>query len=423
MIGLVDCNNFYVSCERAFDPSLNGKPVIILSNNDGCAISRSDEAKALGVKMGTPAFFINNIIDEHNIKVFSSNYTLYGDMSQRVTTVLSRFVPEIEIYSIDEAFLFLDGLDHLNLKEYGKRIVQTVTRNTGIPVSMGIAPTKTLAKIANKLAKKNKSEGGVFIIEHGMIEGVLKNYPVEDVWGIGGQHAIFLKKHGIKTAHDFMMFPKDWVRKHLTVVGLRLWDELHGWPRIVAELEPPPRKNICTSRSFGSMQTEYDPIEEATATYAARCAEKLRKEKSCTNVLMVFLHTNQFREDLPQYAKNIVIQLPVPTNSSLELIHYTKQGLKKIFKKGYSYKKSGIIVSDIVPQTQLQQNFFDILDRKKHSKIMEVLDNLNCMHGRDTVRVATQGFEKTWKLKQEFLSRSYTTRWEDLITIRTESQK
>ena len=417
MIGLVDCNNFYVSCERAFDPTLNGKPVIVLSNNDGCAISRSNEAKELGIKMGSPAFMIEKLIKEYKVKVFSSNYTLYGDMSQRVMTLLSQYAFEVEIYSIDEAFLFLDGFDHLNLYEYGQTIVKTVKKNTGIPVSMGIAPTKTLAKMANKLAKKNKNTNGVFVIEKEMIPSVLKEYPVEDVWGIGGQHSKLLKKHGIQTAYDFIQLPKEWIRKNLTVVGLRMWNELHGWPRIDAELEAPSKKNICTSRSFGRMQTEYFTIEEATATYAASCAEKLRKQKSCAGVMMVFLHTNQFRADLPQYAKNIVIKLPVPTNSSMELVHYAKQGLKKIYKKGFSYKKSGIIVSDFVPEANVQQNFFDNNDREKHSAIMKVMDNLNENYGKDKVRIATQGFSGKWYLKQEMLSKRFTTRWSEMIII------
>ncbi len=417
MIGLIDCNNFYVSCERVFDPSLTGRPVIILSNNDGCAISRSDEAKALGVKMGAPAFQIQELIRDQNIKVFSSNYTLYGDMSHRVMTLLESFVPEMEIYSIDEAFLFFHGIKKEILNEYGSKILSAVSKSTGIPVSLGIAPTKALTKVANKLAKKNAGSKGVYVLYPEMIEDTLKTYPVSEVWGIGAQHAAFLKKQGIVTAFDFTCANKEWVRKHLTVVGLRLWDELQGRPRIGAGPEIPDKKNICTSRSFGNMQTEYLPIEEATATYAARCAEKLRKQKSCARVMMVFLHTNQFRSDLPQYAKNIVITFPVPTNSTMEIVHYAREGLRKIFRTGFSYKKSGIIVSDFVPEEQIQQNLFDTSDRKKHAAIMKVIDSINHDHGRDTLRIATQGFSASWKLRQENLSRCYTTRMKDIIRV------
>jgi DNA polymerase V len=408
MIGLVDCNNFYVSCERAFNPALKGRPVIVLSNNDGCAISR---------KMGAPAFLIKDLIKKNGVEVFSSNYTLYGDMSQRVMSTLSGFVPEIEIYSIDEAFLYFDEFSKYNLVEYGRKIISTVNRDTGIPVSMGIGPTKTLAKMANKLAKRNENSNGVFVIEAQMVESVLKNFPIEDVWGIGSQHAKFLRKNNITSAYDFTQFPGEWVRKNLTVVGLRMWDELRGQRRITPEFSVPSKKNICTSRSFGNMQTDYAPIEEATATYAARCAEKLRKQKTCARVLMVFLHTNQFREDLPQYARNIVINLPVPSNSSLELVKFAKQGLKCIYKKGFAYKKSGIIVSDFIPEEQIQQNIFDTSDRKKESQIMKVMDSLNFRHGRDSVRIATQGFEKSWHLRQELMSRRYTTRMSDIINI------
>jgi DNA polymerase V len=421
MIGLVDCNNFYVSCERVFNPSLRGKPVIVLSNNDGCAISRSDEAKQLGIKMGAPSFLIREVIEKNNVHILSSNYALYGDMSRRVMSLLSSYVPELEIYSIDEAFLFFRGFEKFNLEEYGLQIIHEIRRCTGIPVSMGIAPTKALSKIANKLAKKNSANKGLFIVDKESIDEVLRKYPIEDVWGIGSQHAAMLKKNGVATAFHFKNLPGEWVRKRMTVVGLRLWEELHGLPRFNEEFELPSKKNICTSRSFGVMQTEYNTIEEATSTYAVRCAEKLRKQKSCAGVIMVFLHTNHFREDLQQYAKNIVIKLPVPTNSSLELAHYAREGLKRIYKKGYLYKKSGVIVSDIVSENNLQQNFFDSCHRSEHTRIMNLLDTINARYGRDTVRVAIQGFDKSWHLKQEKLSRYYTTRLSDIIEVNADT--
>ena len=415
MIGLVDCNNFYVSCERVFDPSLNSKPVIVLSNNDGCAISRSNEAKALGIKMGAPAFSIKDVIEKNDVKVFSSNYALYGDMSRRVMSFLAGYAPEMEIYSIDEAFLYFKGIPENTLEDLGMKMVQQVRKCTGIPLSLGIAPTKALAKIANKIAKKQGSD--VFIMDKEGIADVLKIFPIEDVWGIGGQHAALLKKHGINTALDFIKFPSDWVKKHLTVVGLRLWEELHGRQTFSREIVTPSKKNICTSLSFGEMQTDYAPLEEAVTAYASRCAEKLRKQNSCAGTLMVFLHTNQFREDLPQYARNIVIHLPVPTNSTLELVHFSREGLKRIYKKGYVYKKAGIIVSDFVPEEEVQQNMFDHTDRKKHASLMKVMDRLNKDYGKETVRVASQGFSHCWKLRQEKLSHRYTTRWNELVTI------
>lgn len=416
MIGLVDCNNFYVSCERVFNPSLNGKPVIVLSNNDGCAISRSNEAKELGIKMGTPAFLVDELIREKDVQVLSSNYTLYGDMSQRVMSLLSRFVDRVEIYSIDEAFLFFKGYDHFELEKYGRYIIKTVKKQTGIPVSLGIAPTKALAKIANRLSKK-KGIDGMFIIRKNQADETLSAYPISDVWGIGDGHAKFLLKNGVYTAKDFISMPRQWVRKNLTVVGERLWEELQGFTAFQPELEIPPKKNICTSRSFGEMQTDYGPVEEAAIVYATRCAEKLRKQKSCASVMMVFLHTNQFRQDQPQYARNIVINFSVATNSTLELVQYAREGLKKIFKNGFSYKKVGIIVSDFVPEQNIQHNIFDNTARDKHSAIMKVMDKLNNSMGRDTIRVATHGYENKWKLRQELLSRRFTTRMEDVIIV------
>jgi DNA polymerase V len=418
MIGLIDCNNFYVSCERVFNPSLNGKPVIVLSNNDGCAISRSNEAKELGIRMGAPAFMIDDLIRKHDIRVFSSNYALYGDMSQRVISQLSRFVSEVEVYSIDEAFLYLNGYDFFDLDVYGRKMITTVRRNTGIPVSLGIAPTKVLAKVANKLSKK-KGNRGVFIMRPEEIENILSHFPVGDIWGIGKEHAKLLTKNGVMTAKDFVDMPRQWIRQNLTVVGERIYEELRGNRAIEQELEIPSRKNICTSRSFGEMQTEYSVIEEATTAYATRCAEKLRKQKSCVTVMMVFLHTNQFRQDLPQYARNIVITLPVATNSTLELIHYARAGLKKIFRKGYSYKKVGIILSEFVPEANVQQNFFDKTSRTKHSAIMRLMDELNGTMGRDTIRIATHGYENRWKLRQEMLSKRFTTRFDEILEITT----
>jgi DNA polymerase V len=415
MTGLIDCNNFYVSCERVFDPSLEGRPVIVLSNNDGCAISRSNEAKALGIKMGVPEFSIREIIRNHGVKVFSSNYTLYGDMSRRVMEMLSHYVSSMEVYSIDEAFLFFDRHPPDLLESYGREIVQAVSQGTGIPLSLGLAANKSLAKIANKLAKK--SGKGIFVLKPQDVPRVLAGYPLEEVWGIGGQHARFLRGRGIESAGDFTRLPRAWVRKHLTVVGLRLYDELQGETRILPEYEEADKKNICTSRCFGQMQTEFAPVEEAVATYATRCAEKLRRQASCAQSIQVFIHTNQFREDLPQYARNIVIRLPVPTNSTFELVYYAGEGLRRIFQTGYLYKKAGVVVSDFVPAREVQQNLFDRTDRRKHTVLLEAVDELNREYGRDRVRVATQGFSPRWHLRQEKLSKRYTTRWSDLVTI------
>lgn len=413
MFGLIACNNFYASCERVFNPALNGKPVIVLSNNDGCVIARSNEAKELGIKMGVPAYQIKNLIDSHGIAVFSSNYTLYGDMSGRVMSILTELAPEIEVYSIDEAFLDLDGIKEL--QSLGTNIVNRVTRGTGIPMSLGIASTKTLAKIANKFAKKYPAYNRVCIIdtEEKHLKA-LQQTEIREVWGIGHKQAIKLGKQGIKTAYDFIQLPEAWVRKEMTVTGERTWKELRGISCIRMESIPPAKKQICTSRSFGKMISDIDTMIEAIATHASTCAKKLRKQKAYANSLMVFIHTNNFREDLPQYWKNTVIHLPVPSNDTQEIIHYALIGLKNIFMQGYQYKKAGVIITEITEDAQL--GLFDSVDREKHHKLMQIVDKINGEHGQ-RIKLAVQGNGREWMLKQEQLSGRYTTDINQIINI------
>jgi len=418
MFALADCNNFYASCERVFNPSLVGRPVVVLSNNDGCIIARSNEAKAIGIKMGEPAFKIKEYVKKYNVAVFSSNYTLYGDMSHRVMNTLSTFTPEIEIYSIDEAFLNLRGFSHSNLPEYAKRIRQVTTKNTGIPISLGVANTKTLAKVANHFAKKQPQHGGVFLIRNEEERiAALKNFEIDEVWGIGRQYSKFLNRYGVRTAYDFSRLPAEWVRKQMSVVGLRTQKELLGIPCIDLEHSAPPKKAICTSRSFSEMQTEIDYLQEAVATFAHSCAHKLRKQNSYAAMVMVFVHTNFFRNDLPQYSMSQTVTLPVASNSSMEIVHFALIALKSIYKKGYKYKKVGVIVSGISSADTIQTSLFDEVDRSKHRQAMAAMDILNARYGRNIVRVAAQGDGQKWKLKHEKLSPSYTTRWDDLINV------
>lgn len=414
MYGLVDCNNFYASCERVFNPSLNGKPVVVLSNNDGCVIARSNEAKALGIKMGIPAYQIKDLVSSHGVAVFSSNYTLYGDMSGRVMSMLAELSPEIEVYSIDEAFVNLDGIR--DLESIGRKMVSGVTRGTGIPVSLGVAPTKTLAKIANKFVKKYPAYDQLCIIdsEEKRIKA-LQLTEIGDVWGIGRRQAAKLQKQGIKTAYDFTRFSGAWVRKNMTVVGERTWKELHGISCIDMENAPPAKKQICTSRSFGKMLTDIDTISEAIASHASTCAKKLRKQQSYAASLMVFIHTNNFREDLPQYWKNTVIHLPVPTNDTQEIVHYALAGLKTIYLNGYQYKKAGVIITEITEGAQL--GLFDLVDRDKRERLMQAVDKINGEHGHN-IKLAVQGTGRGWKLKQEQLSGHYTTNLNQIIDIK-----
>lgn len=419
MFALVDCNNFYASCERAFNPKYRNVPVVVLSNNDGCVIARSNEAKQIGIKMGVPAYQIKELVKLHNVAVFSSNYTLYGDMSSRVMTILQSFVPEMEVYSIDEAFLNMSGMDLMgSYKQYGEKITTTVKQNTGIPVSMGIASTKTLAKVANKFAKKYKLYSNVCVIDTDEKRIIaLQKTDIGDVWGIGRQNAKKLNVHGVKTAYDFTQLPQSLVRKLLTVVGERTWRELKGESCIDLELVTPDKKSICTSRSFGRSQTDIEGLKEAVSSYASICAQKLREQKSCAVSVMVFIHTNNFREDLPQYWQNCVVKLPVASNSTFEIVHYALEALNKIFKPGFQYKKAGVVITEIVPDTAIQTHLFDNIDREKHNKVMAVVDKLNSGFTRNVLCLAIQGQEKKWKLRQELLSPSYTTKLSDVITI------
>jgi DNA polymerase V len=418
--GLVDCNNFYASCERVFNPSLNGRPVVVLSNNDGCVIARSNEAKEIGVEMGTPAFMVEDFLEKHNVAVFSSNYALYGDMSKRVMDTLATFTPEIEVYSIDESFLNLEGFEQISsLSEYAQLIRKTTTRNTGIPVSVGIAPTKTLAKLANKIAKGNKEHNGTYAIDTEEKRIVaLKSLPIGKVWGIGGRYEKFLQSKGINTIFDFTQLSTEWVKDNMSIVGVRTQKELLGQPCIELELVAPKKKGICVARSFGEMQTEYSVIEEAVANFASSISLKLRKQGSCANNIHVFLHTNIHRKDLPQCYLNRTITLPVPSNSNYEIVEYALKGLKSLYKKGYYYKKAGVMVTGLVSENTIQTAIFDTIDRGKVSKIMKALDKTNSIFGKDTVRLAVQGYKRKWKLRQERLSPNYTTRWGDILTVK-----
>lgn len=412
---MLDCNNFYASCERVFNPALNGKPIVVLSNNDGCVIARSNEAKLLGIPMGVPAYQIKDLVDSRQVFAFSSNYTLYGDMSGRVMSILSELVPEVEVYSIDEAFVNLDGIR--NIRPLGADIVNRITRGTGIPVSLGIAPTKTLAKVANKFAKKYPAYNRLCIIdtEEKRIKA-LKLFEIGDVWGIGRRQAAKLQGQGVKSAYDFTQLSGAWVRKYMTVVGERTWKELRGISCIGMESAPPAKKQICTSRSFGKMLTNLAPMAEAIATHASTCARKLRKQKSYAMSLMVFIQTNRFREDLPQYWKSAVIHLPVPTNDTLEIVHYALSGLKTIFRSGYHYKKAGVIITEITENSQ--RGIFDTVDREKRERLMQTIDQINGKYGIP-VKLAVQGNGREWKLKQEQLSKCYTTKLTDIIVIKT----
>lgn len=418
MFALIDCNNFYASCERSFKPDLNGKPVVVLSNNDGCVIARSNEAKKLGIPMGAPAFEYQNIFDQNQVNVFSSNYALYGDISDRVMRILSEYSPDSEIYSIDECFLQFEGFDNFDLKEHGIKMKEQVWKQTLIPVSVGVAPTKALAKVANKVAKKFQAETqGVYVMQtREQIRKALTWTKIEDVWGIGRQHANRLKSLGIKNALQFTELPEYWAQKNMSIVGLRLHRELRGIPQLELE-DVANKKNIACTRSFDKMLRNVEDIEERVTTYAVKCAEKLRRQNSYCNVVTVFVRTNPFREDRPQYGNSVTIKLPYPTNSNITLAKFAKQGLQKIFIEGFDYKKAGVIVGGFNQAPERQLNLFEN-EPENHEPLMQSIDKLNKIFGVHKVKLASQDLGRVWKMRQEKLSPCYTTRWEDILKIK-----
>jgi DNA polymerase V len=418
MFALIDCNNFYASCERMFQPDLIGKPVVVLSNNDGCVIARSNEAKDLGVPMGAPHFEYANFFKENKVNVFSANFTLYGDMSHRVMDILSEYSPEIEIYSIDEAFLKFQGFDKFNLTDYGKEICTKVKKWTGIPISVGIAPTKALAKLANRIAKKYplQTQSSYVIDSDEKRIKALKWLKIEDVWGIGRQLSKKLKLNNVFTAYEFTLLEDAWVQRNFSVVELRLKLELQGIATLGLD-DVQPKKSIATTRSFDSNYTTYEQLKERISTFAVACAEKLRKQKSCSNSLMVFIQTNRHRAELPQYNKSIVIDLPYPTNSAIELSKFAIKALDKIFKEGFSYKKAGVVIMDFTPESDKQISIFEN-SNPKHVALMNSMDKLNACIGQQKVRLGSQDIKKIWKMKQENLSRRFTTKLSDIIIVK-----
>jgi DNA polymerase V len=418
IFSLVDCNNFYVSCERAFNPTLEGRPVIVLSNNDGCVIARSNEAKALGISMGEPYFKCREQCEKNNIAVFSSNYELYGDMSQRVMSVLQEFCPEIEIYSIDEAFLSFSSFNHYDLTEYVKTIRAAVKSYTGIPVSIGLAPTKTLAKIANSIAKQNTSDGVFDLCPETIRASTLNQFPVEKIWGIGRRINARLAYFNIKTADDLRKMDAKLMRREFSVVMEKMIAELNGISCLPLEEVQPPKKQIMSSRSFSHPVISLTDLEEAVSTYTSRAAFKLREQKSIACGIHVFVETNFFRPDQKQYGNTYSYHFTLPTNDTRTLIKHAKTGLKKIFKPGFKYKKAGVMLLDIMP---LDFEQFDILTAETNQKnqlVMNTLDKINARFGKQSLFVGAEGTVQNWQMKRKLMSPRCTTHWKELIKVK-----
>lgn len=419
VIALVDCNNFFVSCERVFRPDLEGKAVVVLSNNDGCVVSRSNESKALGIPMCAPFFKIKHLAESGQLTAFSSNYALYGDLSYRVMSILADAVPKIEIYSIDEAYLHLDGIREASIPGLCRDLRERVSKWVGIPVSIGVAPTKTLAKIASHFAKKYGGYKGVCMMDTDEKRiKALSLTPVDDVWGIGRRLAPKMKDWGIRTALDFTERPKMWVKDKLGVNGLRTWEELRGHMCIDEEKED-RRKSICTSRSFADMISDRAELESRVSDFAAVCARKLREEKSASYDVTTFLHTNRFREDMQQYFPSSTIRLEVAANSTQEIVGTALKAFRLIYRPDYLYKKAGVIVGNIIPSDSVQGAIFDFDEqlRKKNDRISEVIDRLSGSSG--LLRLAAQRpGHYTDGIRSEHCSGLYTTSLDEIIKVR-----
>jgi len=419
MFGLADCNNFYVSCERVFNPSLCAKPVVVLSNNDGCVISRSQEAKKLGIKMGEPLFKIKSLIENKGVIVYSSNFPLYGDMSWRVMERLRQMVPATEVYSIDESFLDMKGISEKDLKTLSSGITETILRDTGIPISLGVSKTKTLAKVAAKLCKRYPAlHNTCVMIKDEDIQKVLAKFPVEDIWGIGRRYSKMLNDNGITTALQFCRCDPKWVQKKMSIVGLKTWKELRGESCILFEDHIHDKQQICTSRSFSHDIYNHEEILMAIAKFASSGAGKLRKQRCVCSEIHLFILTNPFKEGVKEDYCSILIPLEYPTDSTFEIVKSCCKAALYILKKGYGYKKAGVILSEISRKEETSAPLF--ISEKivmRDARIMKSLDEINSKYGRDTLFTAAQGVDRI-RYNMNHLSGKYTTSWDELIVVK-----
>lgn len=413
LYALVDCNNFYASCERVFNPKLRNVPVVVLSNNDGCVIARSEEAKEVGIEMGVPYFQCRDLIRQHKVAVCSSNYALYGDMSARVMQILHEDCPAVQVYSIDESFVDFTVPEP---EQYGHYIRDKIYREVGIPVSVGIGTTKTLAKVANKLAKKR---GGVFSIGDNR-EEILKDFPVDKVWGIGRRLAARLEVQGILSAWDLSQVDEIWVRREMSVVGLRIVLELRGMSCLTMQDAPQSKQSICTSKSFSRPVTKLEQMHEALAVYTARAAEKLRKQKSLASHIAVFVVPRSPNGGREQNHFQVDITLPEASFYTPQLMLYAKQALRRLWRENTAYLKLGVILSGIIPEGQHQANFLapQSITQEKQKAVMTLMDDLNQKSGKKVIRMASEGSKQEWQMQRQFLSSRYTTQWPEILNIK-----
>ena len=415
---LVDCNSFYVSCERLFNPSILKKPVVVLSSNDGCVISRSKEAKDLGIKMGEPYFKVEKIIKKYDVKIFSTNFALYGDISRRVMKTLKQFSPQMEIYSIDEAFLDLSSVKNEDLLEHGHKIRKTILKWTGIPTSIGIAKTKTLSKAANYIAKKEKS-GVIDLINSKQVDNLLSEIKINNVWGVGRQLTKFYIKNGINTAYDLKNMHNGWIKKNTSVFGSRTAMELRGISCISLEPHEEKRKNCCVSRSFGKKVTRLEELKESITTHCLNAAEKIRIDNQTAKKITVFIRTSPFQKNKSYYANSKDMDLPIRTNDSIELIKQALIALNYIYKEGYKYQKAGIILSGLNDVDVYKKNLFSSINREeKRKNLMKAIDCTNSRYGRQSLSIAQAGLKKKWNIRRQYSSKIDTASFDFLPTVR-----
>lgn len=419
MFGLIDGNNFYASCERIFRPELRNKPVVVLSNNDGCAIARSNEAKALGIKMGQPYFQIKHLEQEVGLHTFSANFVLYGDISNRIVNICRRFCQEVEVYSVDESFLSFHGYTYVDLQTHCEELRNTILKGLDVPCSIGIAPTKTLTKVANKIAKKfPEKTKGVYILDNKKkIEAALKWFPLEDVWGIGRRYYDRFSKIGIITAWDFTQLPEDYVKKEMGIYGVRMHRELRGISQYDISTVRKPKKGIGTTRTFDVRTNDLDVLKERISTFAFKCSEKLRKQNSCCRFVTVWVTTDKHKTDLKQYSNSFTVALVNPSSSAIELSKSAIKALEKIFLPYFQYKKAGVMVTEFVPDNERMTSLFGEDVHEKHKPIMAVIDNMNKRLGSDKIKLASMDIQKTWKMNQKNLSPRYSTDLNQIISV------
>ena len=415
-IALIDCNSFYVSCERLFKPKLLNKPVVVLSNNDGCVISRSNEAKALGIKMGEPFFKVKDLVSKHKVFVFSSNYALYGDLSRRVMKILKTFSPNVEIYSIDEAFLDLSFVEENKTEELAKEIRNRILKWTGIPTSVGVSNTKTLSKVANHIAKKNNT--GVMYLDPKYSDEYLKKFEIQDIWGVGRQLTKFFIKNNILTAFDLKNVSNTWIKKSTNVLSAKTVMELRGIPCIDLLPHNEKRKSCCVSRSFGRKVSNLEELKEAITAHSLNATEKIRTDEQITRSITVFIRTSPFNKDKRYYSNSHTIELPIDTNNSLEIVKYALEALDKIYKPGYLYQKAGIILSKLKDADKFERNLLTPIIEKDLKKLMNAIDLTNTKYGRYSISLAQAGINKSWKMRRQHSSKIDTASFYDLPTIR-----